>query len=78
MSLFKYINIPVFIVSLSIGLFFVYMYESDRRVIYVYPNPDNVDSMQYKDAAGSCFAIKQTKTKCPKNESDISKIRAQS
>ena len=78
MNLFKFLNIPVFIISLAVGMFFVYIYESDRRTIYVYPNPDNVDTIQYKDATGTCFAINQTKTSCPKNEKDISKINAQS
>ena len=77
MGLLKYINIPVFILSLAIGLFFVYIYQDDRRTIYVYPKPDNVDTIQYKDAAGTCFRVKQEKMSCPKDESTISKIPAQ-
>jgi hypothetical protein len=76
MGLLKYINIPVFIISLAIGIFFVYIYQIDKRVIYVYPKPDNVDFIQYKDVAGTCFNVKQTNTKCP-IESEISKIPAQ-
>jgi len=78
MSLFKFINIPVFLISLAVGLFIVYIFVPDTRKIYVYPNPDNIDSIQYKDATGSCFSPVQTKTKCPKDESKISKIPAQS
>jgi len=78
MSLFKFINIPVFLISLAVGLFIVYIFVPDTRKIYVYPNPDNIDSIQYKDATGSCFLPVQTKTKCPKDESKISKIPAQS
>jgi len=77
MGVLKYINIPVFIISLAIGLFFVYMYSSDKKVIYVYPKPDNIDSIQYKDATGTCFKVKQEKVTCPKNESEISKIPIQ-
>ena len=77
MSVLKYINIPVFIISLAIGLFFVYMYDADQRIIYVYPTPENVDSIQYKDATGTCFSIKQSKISCPKDESTISKVPAQ-
>jgi hypothetical protein len=64
MGFLKYINLPVFIISLAIGLFFVYIYQSERRVIYVYPKPDNVDYIQYKDAAGTCFKAKQESVKC--------------
>lgn len=76
MGLLKYINIPVFIISLALGLFFVYVYQADKRVIYVYPKPDNVDYIQYKDASGTCFNIKQSEIKCPADK-DISKIPAQ-
>ena len=77
MGLLKYINIPVFILSLAIGLFFVYIYQTDRRTIYVYPKPDNVDNIQYKDATGTCFRVKQEKMACPKDVNAISKIPAQ-
>jgi hypothetical protein len=76
MSFLKYINIPIFILSLAVGIFFVYIYQFDKRVIYVYPKPDNVDYIQYKDSAGTCFNIKQANTKCP-SDSEISKIPAQ-
>jgi hypothetical protein len=64
MGLLKYINIPLFIISLAIGLFFVYIYQADKRTIYVYPKPDNVDLIQYKDKAGTCFNVKQESVKC--------------
>lgn len=76
MGLLKYINIPIFILSLAVGIFFVYIYQGDKRVIYVYPKPDNVDYIQYKDAAGTCFNVKQANVKCPK-DSEITKIPAQ-
>ncbi len=76
MGILKYINIPVFIASLAIGLFFVYIYQADKRVVYVYPKPDNMDYIQYKDATGTCFQAKQTEVKCPA-DSEISKIPAQ-
>jgi len=76
MGLLKYINLPIFIISLAVGLFFVYVYQADKRVIYVYPKPDNVDYIQYKDATGTCFNVKQSQVKCPA-EKDIFKIPAQ-
>jgi hypothetical protein len=77
MSLSKYVNIPVFLISLAIGLFIVYIFVPTTRKIYVYPTPENVDTLQYKDATGACFAPVQTKTSCPKDDSLISKITAQ-
>jgi hypothetical protein len=78
MSIFKYINFPVFIISLAIGLFFVYVFDDDMRTIYVYPTPENADLIQYKDATDTCFSVKQTKVSCPSNSAEISKIPAQS
>jgi hypothetical protein len=77
MSILKYIKIPVFIVSLAIGLLFVYIFNPDKRKIFVYPSPENVNNIQYKDSTGACFEFKQTKLKCPEKESEISKVPAQ-
>jgi hypothetical protein len=77
MNIFKYIHFPVFLISLAIGMFFVYIYKTDDHIIFVYPTPDNLDSIQYKDATGTCFSVEQTKVSCPKNDLMISKLPAQ-
>jgi hypothetical protein len=77
MSILRFIRIPVFIVSLAIGLLFVYIFNPDKRKIFVYPSPENVNNIQYKDSTGACFEFKQTKLKCPEKESEISKVPAQ-
>ena len=72
MFLSKYINIPVFIVSFLIGLFAVYFsMSSDMRKIYVYPTPENVNILQFKDNADNCFVFKETEVTCPTDESKI-------
>lgn len=73
----KFINVPVFIVSLAIGLFLVYLYVPDKRHIYVYPTPDTVDLLQYRDQAGNCFHFKQNEVDCPKNAGEIARLHAQ-
>lgn len=77
MGLFKYINIKIFIISLAIGLFAVYITMPDTRKIYVYPTPENIDVLQYKDKTSNCFQYKQKVVNCPTDESKISKIPAQ-
>jgi len=77
MNLFKYINVKIFLISLFIGLFAVYISMPDMRIIKVYPNPDNVALLQYKDQTDTCFSLKQTEVTCPSNEGDIAKIPAQ-
>ena len=76
--LFKYINVPVFILSFALGMFFVYIVVPDARSIIVYPTPENVSLLQYRDATGNCFQIKETVVKCPANAKEISKVPPQS
>lgn len=61
----KYINFKVFLVSLALGLFCVYITGADIKVIHVYPLPENTDSVQYKDKTDQCFEFKSTEVKCP-------------
>ena len=61
----KYINISVFIISFAIGIFAVYTTLPDKKQIIVYPSPDNVQHIQYKDKAGNCFQFVETKISCP-------------
>ena len=74
--MFKYVNIPVFIISFAVGVLFVYLYQEDKRTVFVYPTPESVDLLEYRDATGNCFHFKQTQVTCPK-ESEIAKMPAQ-
>jgi hypothetical protein len=74
----KYINIPVFIISFAFGMFAVYVTMPDTKKIIVYPSPDNIDVIQYKDKAENCFQFKQTSISCPSDKNSISKIPMQS
>jgi len=67
----KFINIPVFLVSFALGIFAVYITVPDKRKIIVYPSPDNVNHIQYKDKADNCFQFKQTETSCPKDKKEL-------
>ena len=78
MGLFQYIKLNVFIISLAFGLFAVYITMPDTRKIYVYPTPENIDVLQYKDKTDTCFQFKQNEVDCPKNDNEITKIPVQS
>jgi hypothetical protein len=77
-SLKKAIHFPVFLISLAVGLLFVYLTESPKQVVYIYPTPDNVDKFSYRDAADNCFMYESNKVKCPSDERDITRIPMQS
>lgn len=78
MRISKYINIPVFLISLALGIFMVYITMPDMRKVYVYPTPDNIDILQYRDKTDSCFQYKQKEISCPKDESNVKMIPVQS
>ena len=63
--MFQYINFTYFILSFTLGLFLVYVLGEDVKVIKVYPNPDNVQNILYKDKSDECFRMKANETDCP-------------
>lgn len=69
----KFINLPIFIISLAIGIFVTYITTEPTRSIVVYPNPDNIDKILYKDKADNCFKFETEEVKCP---DDNNKIRS--
>jgi len=69
--LLNYISIPVFLASFAIGLFFVYVLGPEMKKIYIYPSPETVDKVLFKDKADNCFHFKEEVVDCP---TDISKI----
>jgi hypothetical protein len=77
MSVFNFIDARFFVLSLIVGLFAVYISMPDLRTVYVYPTPENVSLLQYKDKTGTCFSFSQEEVTCPTDPNDISKVPVQ-
>jgi len=75
--IFDYISLPVFLISFAIGLFFVYVLGPEMKKIYIYPTPENVDKILFKDNADNCFYFEENEVKCPTDETLISQIPIQ-
>ncbi len=75
--LLNYISLPIFLISFAIGLFFVYVLGPEIKTIYIYPTPENIDKILFRDKAENCFQFEQQIVDCPKDESLISKIPIQ-
>ena len=73
----KYISFPIFIISFIIGLIFTYMMYENRTTIYVYPTPDNTDTLLFKDQVDNCYKFSSSEIKCPFMPSSIHKIPIQ-
>jgi hypothetical protein len=73
----KYIDIRYFIVSLAIGLFYIYVSDEHKQVIIMYPTPDNKDEYQYKDKTDSCFTYDLNEVSCPNDVNQYHQIKIQ-
>ena len=69
------IHWPAFLASFVIGFIYT-MYLDPKHKVVVYPNPDNIDQIQYRDHAGSVFMYRMNKVKCPAS-SEITKYPVQ-
>ena len=74
----NYISFPAFIISFAVGLFFIYILGPEMKTIYIYPTPENVDKVLFKDKADNCFLFKEEEVECPTDSSLISSIPIQS
>jgi hypothetical protein len=43
----------------------VYVFGEDVKKIYVYPTPDNVNDILFKDKTGNCSKYSVVETNCP-------------
>ncbi len=75
--LLNYISLPIFLISFAIGILFIYLMGPEMKTIYIYPSPENVDKILFKDKAENCFYFEPQNVDCPKDETWISKIPIQ-
>lgn len=73
----NYISAPAFFISFIVGLFFVYLWGPEIKTIYIYPSPENVEKILFKDKANNCFYFEEETVDCPKNSDLISKFPIQ-
>ena len=75
--LLHYISLPIFLISFAIGIFFIYILGPEMKTIYIYPTPENVNKVLFKDKADNCFYFEEENIECPKDNSLISHIPIQ-
>jgi hypothetical protein len=72
--IFNYISLPIFIISFAVGIFFIYILGPEMKKIYIYPTPESVNKVLFKDKADNCFYFEEEETECPKDVNLISTI----
>jgi len=73
----KFIDLKYFLISFAIGIFFVYITYNENRKVYVYPSPENIELLQYKDKSDQCFEFKETPDQCPTKKEEIFEVKPQ-
>lgn len=66
-----------FIISLGVGLLYVYLSTDTPDVIIKYPTPENAGKIVYRDSNDVCYRYRAEKTSCPMNENDVKQIPLQ-
>ena len=56
--------VGIFFVSFAVGMFLVYISPMEYKTVLVYPTPNNVREIQYKDSSGQCFQFESSEVKC--------------
>ncbi len=72
-----YISLPAFLISFAIGLFFIYVLGPELKTIHIYPSPENIGKIMFKDKADNCFTFQENNVRCPDDPSMISNIPLQ-
>ena len=75
--LLHYISLSVFLMSFTVGIFFIYILGPEMKNIYVYPSPETVGKVLFKDKAENCFYFEEQEIKCPTDSTLISAIPIQ-
>ena len=73
----KLFSFPVFLISFSIGVLIVYLTNADPREIMVYPTPENVEDLLYRDKSDTCYQFIPNEVSCPSDNTLIKKVMPQ-
>ena len=57
-------HLHIFLLFLGIGLFFVYIMDEPQKIVYIYPNSNNLNSHLYRTNDGNCYQAELIKRKC--------------
>jgi hypothetical protein len=63
--MFQYIDLRIFLITLAIGMFYIYISDEYKHTIVIYPTPDNLNEYQFKDKSNNCFSYEMKEVDCP-------------
>ena len=75
--MFKFIDFRIFLISLAVGLFYIYISGDNKKTIIIYPTPDNINEYQYKDKTDNCFSYELNEVTCPTDTNLLHNVKIQ-
>jgi hypothetical protein len=63
--------IPIFLVSFVIGMVCIYFSPLEYKTVMVYPSPNNLKKIQYKDKSDECFEFSARLVDCTNDAKKI-------
>ena len=66
-----------FMISLGVGLLYVYLTTRMPDVVIKYPTPENAGKIVYKDTNDVCYKYRAEKTTCPADITQVKQIPLQ-
>jgi len=71
----KYIDFNVFMISLCLGLFFVYVITPEPVVVYKYPTDESIKGIVYQYKNGKCVEYEKEYVDCTEGEGGVVDIK---
>jgi len=66
-----------FILSLGVGLLYVYLTTRSPEVVIKYPTPENAGKIVYHDSNDVCYKYRAEKVACPVDKSKVKQFPIQ-
>ena len=61
----------LFLISFFVGMVFVYLSPVEHKTVFVFPSPNNIKQIQYKDKAEQCFNLSAKLVDCKRGAKNI-------
>jgi hypothetical protein len=68
---FKYFNkihTLAFLSAFAFGMFFVYAFQPEKKIIVKHPTPQNAGKIIYHDKSENCYKFLATEIDCPSDD----------
>ncbi|MBI96889.1 hypothetical protein CL656_07080 [bacterium] len=70
----KMIDLKYFILSLCLGLLYLYLMDESKEVVIIHPTPYTVKDYLFKDFLNNCYELNMKEVSCYENEYKVEKL----